>query len=79
VAIDARKRAFSWGFGGLGRLGHAEQRDEMMPRLIKFFDSQNRGVKAVYCGNSYSLAINDFGKLKESSRPEKNRAQLFSE
>ncbi|KAK3912807.1 Protein RCC2-like protein [Frankliniella fusca] len=62
-AIDSRKRLFSWGFGGIGRLGHAEQRDEFVPRLIKFFDSQNRGVRNVWCGSSYSLAINDFGVM----------------
>lgn len=32
VAIDSKKRVFSWGFGGFGRLGHAEQRDELVPR-----------------------------------------------
>lgn len=42
-------------------MGHAEQRDEYVPRLIKFFDSQNRGVRGVWCGSSYSLAVNDFG------------------
>ncbi|KAK7861893.1 hypothetical protein R5R35_010793 [Gryllus longicercus] len=63
VAIDVKKRVFSWGWGGLGRLGHAEQKDEFIPRLIKFFDSQSRGVKSVHCGSSYSLALNDFGVL----------------
>lgn len=63
VAIDGRKRLFSWGFGGYGRLGHAEPKDEFVPRLIKFFDSQSRGVKSVYCGSSYTLAINDYGTL----------------
>lgn len=63
VAIDAKQRAFSWGFGGIGRLGHAEQKDEMVPRLIKFFDVQNRKVLRVCCGNSYSLAISDLGSL----------------
>ncbi|KAJ1525422.1 hypothetical protein ONE63_010236 [Megalurothrips usitatus] len=62
-AIDSKKRLFSWGFGGIGRLGHAEQRDELVPRLIKFFDSQNRGVRGVWCGSSYSLAVNDFGVM----------------
>lgn len=61
VAIDGRKRLFSWGFGGYGRLGHAEPKDEFVPRLIKFFDSQSKGVKSVYCGSSYTLAINDLG------------------
>lgn len=63
VAIDAKNRAFSWGFGGIGRLGHAEQKDEMVPRLIKFFDIQNRKVLRVFCGSSYSLAITDIGVL----------------
>ncbi|XP_060518182.1 protein RCC2 homolog [Cylas formicarius] len=63
VAIDSRKRAFSWGFGGFGRLGHAEQKDEMVPRLIKYFDSQSRGVRSVHCGSTYSLAVTEYNGL----------------
>lgn len=63
VGIDSKKRAYSWGFGGLGRLGHAEQKDEMVPRLMKYFDSSARGVRSVFCGSSYSLAITDIGVL----------------
>lgn len=54
---------FSWGFGGVGRLGHAEQKDEMVPRLIKFFDASNRGVRRIFCGSSFTLAIPDTGSL----------------
>lgn len=61
VAIDGQKRAYSWGFGGFGRLGHAEQKDELVPRLIKLFDTQNRGVRSIFCGSTYSLAVNDIG------------------
>ncbi|CAH0703141.1 unnamed protein product [Spodoptera exigua] len=63
VAIDSRKRAYSWGFGGFGRLGHAEQKDESVPRMIKYFDSQSRGVRSVHCGGTYSLAVNEHGGL----------------
>ncbi|GLV48659.1 uncharacterized protein CBL_06051 [Carabus blaptoides fortunei] len=63
VAIDSNKRAFSWGFGGFGRLGHAEQRDELVPRLIKYFDSQSRGLRSVHCGSTYSMAVTDIGGL----------------
>ncbi|XP_012551520.1 protein RCC2 homolog [Bombyx mandarina] len=63
VAIDSMKRAFSWGFGGFGRLGHAEQKDENVPRLIKYFDTVGRGVRSVHCGGTYSLAVNDQGAL----------------
>lgn len=62
VAVDSKKRVYSWGFGGYGRLGHAETKDEMIPRLIKFFDAQARGAKAVFCGNSFSMALTDVGK-----------------
>ncbi|KPJ09061.1 Protein RCC2-like [Papilio machaon] len=63
VAIDSKKRAFSWGFGGFGRLGHAEQRDESVPRLVKYFDYQGRGIRSVFCGATYSLAVNEHGML----------------
>ncbi|KAJ8736838.1 hypothetical protein PYW07_000109 [Mythimna separata] len=63
VAIDSRKRAFSWGFGGFGRLGHAEQKDESVPRMIKYFESMSRGVRSVHCGGTYSLAVNELGGL----------------
>ncbi|ROT62143.1 hypothetical protein C7M84_020022 [Penaeus vannamei] len=61
VALDAKKRAFSWGFGGYGRLGHAEPKDEYIPRLIKFFDGHNRGVEKVYCGSTFTIAVSVMG------------------
>ncbi|CAG5104364.1 Similar to rcc2: Protein RCC2 homolog (Xenopus laevis) [Cotesia congregata] len=61
VAIDSKSRAFSWGFGGVGRLGHNEQRDELVPRLIKFLEPPSRGVRSVHCGSTYSIAINVHG------------------
>lgn len=65
VAIDSKRRAYSWGFGGFGRLGHAEQKDESVPRLIRCFDTQSgiRGVRSVFCGATFSMAINDIGAL----------------
>lgn len=62
VAVDTKKRAYSWGFGGFGRLGHAEQKDEMVPRLIKFFES-GKGVRRVNCGSSFCLTISEAGQL----------------
>lgn len=63
VALDSRKRVFSWGFGGYGRLGHADTKDEMVPRLLQFFSTTGRGVKSVHCGSSYSLAVNEHGMV----------------
>ncbi|XP_042242580.1 protein RCC2 homolog [Homarus americanus] len=61
VAVDAKKRAFSWGFGGYGRLGHAEPKDEYIPRLIKYFDGHNRGVVKIYCGSTFTVGISVLG------------------
>lgn len=62
VALDKQRRVFSWGWGALGRLGHAEQKDEWIPRLINFFE-RYRNVKSVHCGNSYSLGISSQGNV----------------
>uniref|UniRef100_A0A8C4QH69 Regulator of chromosome condensation 2 n=1 Tax=Eptatretus burgeri TaxID=7764 RepID=A0A8C4QH69_EPTBU len=63
LALDVKGRVFSWGFGGYGRLGHAEPRDEMVPRLIKVFDITGRGAKTVFAGYTCSFALNERGAL----------------
>ena len=50
------------GFGGYGRLGHSEQKDEYVPRLLKMFEGQNRGAIMVAAGSSYTMAVNELGK-----------------
>lgn len=59
VVIDDRYRAFSWGFGGYGRLGHSETSNEMVPRLIKFLDGPRRGIRKVVSGGQFNLAISE--------------------
>jgi len=56
VAIDENCKAYSWGFGGYGRLGHAETGDELVPRLIKYLEMKNRGIRNVVCGNAFNMA-----------------------
>nr|XP_008377164.2 LOW QUALITY PROTEIN: protein RCC2 homolog [Malus domestica] len=34
VAVDANGYVYTWGFGGYGRLGHREQKDEWAPRRV---------------------------------------------
>jgi Regulator of chromosome condensation (RCC1) repeat len=48
-------QAYSWGFGGYGRLGHAETGDELVPRIIKFLDQKNRGIRYQLLRNIYIL------------------------
>lgn len=61
LIIDSKKRIFSWGFGGYGRLGHAEPKDELVPRMLKFFDGPNRGATQIQCGSSFSMAVGEHG------------------
>ncbi|KAL5999912.1 hypothetical protein ACLOJK_034589 [Asimina triloba] len=41
VAVDSNGFVYTWGFGGYGRLGHREQKDEWVPRLVEVFQRQN--------------------------------------
>jgi len=59
VAVDKNKKAYSWGFGGYGRLGHSETENELVPRLIKYLDGKNRGVRDVVCGSQFSLGLSE--------------------
>jgi alpha-tubulin suppressor-like RCC1 family protein len=59
VAIDEKYRAFSWGFGGYGRLGHSETGNELVPRLIKFLDGPRRGIKSVVAGGQFNVALSE--------------------
>lgn len=59
VAVDKDNKAYSWGFGGYGRLGHSETADELVPRLIKYLDGKNRGVRQVVCGSAFNLGVSE--------------------
>jgi len=61
AVIDSKKRCFTWGFGGYGRLGHAEPKDEKVPRLLKFFDRPNGSVNRVFCGGTFTIAESNLG------------------
>ena len=61
MIVDRKKRVFTWGFGGYGRLGHSEPRDEWVPRMLKFFEGLNRGVKMISAGASFCMAVNECG------------------
>jgi len=63
VVMDTKGRVFTWGFGGYGRLGHDENKDEMVPRLVKFFDGPNRQATTIAAGSTFCLAVNKLGAL----------------
>uniref|UniRef100_A0A2P2LUK6 Protein RCC2 homolog n=4 Tax=Rhizophora mucronata TaxID=61149 RepID=A0A2P2LUK6_RHIMU len=41
VAVDSNGYVYTWGFGGYGRLGHREQKDEWVPRRVEVFQKHN--------------------------------------
>ncbi|KAK1436516.1 hypothetical protein QVD17_02297 [Tagetes erecta] len=41
VAVDTKGYVYTWGFGGYGRLGHREQKDEHSPRRLDVFTKHN--------------------------------------
>ncbi|XP_059633876.1 uncharacterized protein LOC132276462 [Cornus florida] len=41
VAVDSKGYVYTWGFGGYGRLGHKEQKDEFLPRRVDVFTKHN--------------------------------------
>ena len=61
IIVDRQKRAFTWGFGGYGRLGHNEQKDEWVPRLLSMFVGPNRGVASVAAGSTFTMAVGELG------------------
>jgi len=63
LAIDSKKRCFSWGFAGYGRLGHNDTKNEMVPRNLKTFDYQNKGLVKVYAGSTFSMGVDENGVL----------------
>lgn len=42
IARDTKDRVYTWGFGGYGRLGHYQQKDELVPRLVTFFKGKSK-------------------------------------
>ncbi|KAK2446473.1 ultraviolet-B receptor UVR8 [Trifolium repens] len=41
VAVDKNGFVYTWGYGGYGRLGHREQKDEFSPRRVDIFTNRN--------------------------------------
>ncbi|XP_062165531.1 uncharacterized protein LOC133872040 [Alnus glutinosa] len=41
VAVDSNGYVYTWGYGGYGRLGHREQKDEWNPRRVDVFQKHN--------------------------------------
>lgn len=63
AVIDSNRRVFTWGFGGYGRLGHASQNDEKVPRLLRGFEGPQKGAARIWCGGSCTFVLNHLNIL----------------
>eukprot|EP00051_Salpingoeca_urceolata_P022775 m.377734 g.377734 ORF g.377734 m.377734 type:complete len:501 (+) comp20022_c1_seq14:1573-3075(+) len=63
IALASDHRAYSWGFGGYGRLGHSSGNTEMVPRMIDNFANAGFGAKMIAAGGTCSLAVTEAGQL----------------
>lgn len=67
IAVDSDGIAFSWGFGGYGRLGHKVQQDEHKPRPIETFLGRIRVEKeddlVIAAGGTSSFSTTTGGEL----------------
>ena len=59
IARDTTGRVFTWGFGGYGRLGHHQPKDEHIPRLVTFFKGKSEFKEFVLCVLFYTLKTFD--------------------
>ena len=55
LALTAGGAVWSWGDGGFGKLGHADQQDQLLPKKVEAFAGQR--VVAVSAGTHHSLAF----------------------
>lgn len=63
LVLDSQKPVFSWGFGGYSPLGHAKQKDEMVPRLVKLFHFPGHGATLIYASYTCSFTVSEVGCL----------------
>ncbi len=52
---------YTWGFGNLGRLGHGDNEDQLIPKKVEALDDAN--IVQIENGNGVSYAVDDEGNL----------------
>lgn len=55
LALTASGQLYSWGYGEMGQLGHGVERDEAMPRLLKF--TWTGQIQNIAAGGQHSLVL----------------------
>ncbi|KNC80753.1 hypothetical protein SARC_06897 [Sphaeroforma arctica JP610] len=70
IALTDDGKVYSWGWGGYGRLGHREPKDEYRPRLVEELIGPQYGMDGISCGQQCSFAFKkDRGMLYMWGQP----------
>ncbi|XP_035707042.1 protein RCC2 homolog [Folsomia candida] len=56
IVLDDKSHVFTFGFAGYGRLGHAETKDEMVPRQVKQLENFRCVISKIAAGSTFCLA-----------------------
>eukprot|EP01135_Chromosphaera_perkinsii_P005501 Nk52_evm50s352 gene=Nk52_evmTU50s352 len=62
AAVTSEKKLYTWGFGGYGRLGHNDNKDQYYPQEISFFSKPGMGIVHVACGNACTAVVSESGQ-----------------
>ena len=63
VAVTARGRLYTWGYGGAGELGHGDTDRRMVPRLVGAGAFGGSAVVMAACGHMHTLVVTHDGAL----------------
>ena len=61
LALTANGAVWSWGSGGLGKLGHGDLQSQLLPKKVEAFATQR--VIAVSAGGCHSTALTTDGAV----------------
>ena len=63
IAIDNTGKLYSWGYNGKGQVGNGNTTNQYNPILINTGDIANKLIVYIACGQFYTMALDNTGKL----------------
>ena len=60
LAVTSDGSVFSWGAGAFGKLGHDDDSDVRIPRLVEF---KRKRIARVSCGPEHSAVVSEAGEV----------------
>jgi len=61
LAVTGAGNVFSWGSGAFGKLGHDDDMDVRIPRLVEF---KRKRISRVSCGPEHSAVVSEAGEVR---------------